>query len=275
MTVLESVLLGLLQGIAEFLPISSSGHLALAQYFFDLSEESYMLFFDVLLHLSTLTAIFIVYRKDVSEILKDMKKLFSKSSRLEISVSSPRRLAFLIVIATIPLVLVVFFNKYIELLMKSPLFIGFALIATGVILKLSDRKLKGKKNERSAYVSDVVFVGIMQAIATLPGVSRSGMTITSGLFRGFDRKFAVKFSFLMSIPAILGATILETVDAIKTGIDFSLFPIMLLGMTVAAITGYFSIKLVNRLIVTSKFGYFSYYCVTIGAVAIFVYAIKG
>ena len=127
---------------------------------------------------------------------------------------------------------------------------------------------KGRKNERTASLLDAVAVGVSQAVATVPGSSRSGMTITSGCFVGFDRKFAVRFSFLLSIPAVLGANILSIGEAVREGIDVSLLPAYIVGTLVAAVSGYFAIRLVNLLADKGKFGNFAYYCWGIGAAAV-------
>ena len=133
---------------------------------------------------------------------------------------------------------------------------------------LSDRMLNGKKTEKNMTVGDALKIGVVQAIATLPGISRSGSTITGGMAVGLNRSFAVKFSFLMSLPAVLGAVLISLVDATKEGVDVSRFPAYLLGMAVAGVTGYFSIKLVKMLSQKGKFGKFCYYCFAAGIVTI-------
>lgn len=269
MTLLMSMLLGLIQGIAEFLPISSSGHLSLAQNLMGLvtGED---LFFDVLLHLGTLAAVCIVYWRDIVEMVVDffamLRALFTKDKT--ISPKEGSRLAMMIIVATLPLVLVVFIKKYVEALYGSTLFIGFALLLTGLLLFLSDRMQRGRKNARTATMLDALIVGLAQTIAVVPGLSRSGTTIAVGMLRGFSRKFAVRFSFLMSIPAILGAGVLEIGDAVQAGIDPKLIPIYLAGVLVATVAGFFAIKLVNLLVKQGKFGNFAYYCWAIGLIAI-------
>ncbi len=263
------MLLGLIQGIAEFLPISSSGHLSLAQNLMGLvtGED---LFFDVLLHLGTLAAVCIVYWRDIVEMVVDffamLRALFTKDKT--ISPKEGSRLAMMIIVATLPLVLVVFIKKYVEALYGSTLFIGFALLLTGLLLFLSDRMQRGRKNARTATMLDALIVGLAQTIAVVPGLSRSGTTIAVGMLRGFSRKFAVRFSFLMSIPAILGAGVLEIGDAVQAGIDPKLIPIYLAGVLVATVAGFFAIKLVNLLVKQGKFGNFAYYCWAIGLIAI-------
>ena len=146
--------------------------------------------------------------------------------------------------------------------------IGVALLLTGFLLFWSDRMAKGKKTAKSATMLDALLVGVGQAIAVVPGLSRSGTTISAGLMRGFSRKFAVRFSFLMSIPAVLGANILSIAEAVQEGIDTSLLPAYLIGTAVAAVSGYFAIGLVNLLTNKGKFGNFAYYCWGIGAAAV-------
>ena len=143
------------------------------------------------------------------------------------------------------------------------------------MLFMSDRIGSGKKRANSATLTDALLVGLGQAVATVPGLSRSGTTISVGLMRGFDRKFAVRFSFLMSIPAILGANILEIGDAVKAGIDMSLIPVYLLGMAIAAVAGYFAIRLVNLLAQKGKFGKFAYYCWAVGIITIIASLVRG
>ena len=142
------------------------------------------------------------------------------------------------------------------------------LLVTGCLLFASDRVRHGRKTERSATLIDVLIVGVAQAIATCPGISRSGITISAGMLRGYDRTFAVRFSFLMSLPAVFGATLLELIDAVQAGIDTSLLPVYLVGMLVAGVVGYFAIRLVNLLAGKGKFGAFAYYCWAAGAISL-------
>lgn len=275
MTYLTSVLMGILQGIAEFLPISSSGHLALFEYFFQIENyEETQMFFTVLLHLGTLASVCVYYWHDVVgmvvEFFSMIGGLFAKDRRYgKKAVPSARRLVFLIIVATLPLFLVLPIQGKVEAAMAEPKFISVALILTGFILFFSDRVARGRKNERTATVLDAVLVGFAQGIGTLPGISRSGITISAGRFRGFDRSFAVRFSFLMSLPAILGANLLSLIKVIKAGgIDMSLIPMYLVGTIVAAVVGYFAIRLVNLLSDKGKFGAFAWYCWIVGVVSL-------
>ena len=153
-------------------------------------------------------------------------------------------------------------------------FVAFALIVTGFLLFASDRVKKGRKTEKSATLVDVLLVGVAQAIATCPGISRSGTTITAGCFRGFERKFAVRYSFLMSIPAILGANILSLKDAIGTVI-WSEVPVYLVGVLVSAVVGYACIRLLKMIADKGKFGFFAYYCWAVGALTLIMTLVRG
>lgn len=271
MTYLMSIFLGFVQGVAEFLPISSSGHLSIFQNFFgmDNPEEGH-LFFDILLHLATLVSVCIFYRREIAEICREIPGfVLSLAGRGgEKGIVPARRLLLLIIIATLPLVAVLFVNDYIELLYYNTGFIGFALLVTGCLLYISDKVTVGDKTERTATLKDALLVGIAQAIAVIPGLSRSGTTITSGILCGFDQSFAVKFSFLLSLPAILGANIFNLVDVAGEGVELSLLPVYLVGMLVASVVGYFAIGLVKRLTEKSKLKIFSYYCWGMGVLTI-------
>ena len=266
MSILSSIFLGLVQGVAEFLPISSSGHLSLFQHFFGMASADGNLFFDVLLHLGTLIAIFVYYRKELVHLIQCV---FSSQKRKEMKRLPPDgRMILMIIIATLPLFVILPIKSKVEGLYGNTIFIGVALLLTGFLLFWSDRMAKGKKTAKSATMLDALLVGVGQAIAVVPGLSRSGTTISAGLMRGFSRKFAVRFSFLMSIPAVLGANILSIAGAVQDGIDTSLLPAYLIGTAVAAVSGYFAIGLVNLLTNKGKFGNFAYYCWGIGAAAV-------
>ena len=277
MTFLSSFLLGLVQGIAEFLPISSSGHLAIAQTLLGMSDAGTVPeFFDVLLHLGTLVAVFVAYWADI----KDMVLEFFRGAGDLIHHSTPnpvppaRRLILLIILGTLPLFVVLPVKDAVQSLSNSMVFIGAALIVTGVLLFVSDRVKKGRKNERTATWLDVLIVGLGQAIATMPGISRSGMTITTGCFVGFERKFAVRFSFLLSIPAVLGANILSLADAAKAGINWAEVPVYLVGVVTAAVVGYLCIRLLRFIADRGKFGAFAYYCWAVGVLTLVLNVIK-
>ena len=271
MTVINAIILGLVQGIAEFLPISSSGHLAILNNLFGMTTtENGHMFFDVLLHLGTLISICIVYWQDIVDMFYEVLAFANLGPRAgERQERYPAaRLFFMIVLATLPLFLILPINDMLEGLYYNNVFIGMALILTGAMLYVSDKMKPGRKNENSMTVWDALIIGLCQCVATLPGLSRSGTTITAGIATGHDRSYAVKFSLLMSIPAVLGATLLELVDAFKAGIDVSLIPAYLFGMIAAMVSGVLSIGLLKMIVRKTRFGGFSYYCWVVGVLTI-------
>ncbi len=267
-----AIFLGLVQGIAEFLPISSSGHLSLLQHFFGVQNvENDHLFFSVLLHLGTLISVCIVYRKDVVDMIREfclgVGALFLPKLR-EKNPPPARRLVLMVILGTLPLLVILPIKGVVEALYTNTVFIGFALIVTGFVLYLSDQLATGRKTIRNMTVKDALLIGCGQAVAVVPGLSRSGATIASGMTCGLERNFAVRFSFLLSLPAILGANILSLSDAIKVGIDVSMLPKYIIGTVVAAVAGYFAIRLVKELAQKGKFGGFAWYCWGVGILAI-------
>ena len=219
MTYIQAIILGLVQGLAEFLPISSSGHLALLQYFFGI-ESDQVLAFTVMLHVGTLLSVFIIYWKDIKDLVVEL-------------------------IAT---------GLY-----SSLVGICLGLIFTGFILLLAERKGRQDKDIETMKFRHAVFVGIMQGIAICPGVSRSGSTLFGSLMSGLKRELAVKFAFLISIPSILGSVILEVPDALEEGVDAATIGPMIVGVIVAAISGIFAIKAMIRVVTGRRLVGFSIY----------------
>ena len=266
------MVLGVVQGVAEFLPISSSGHLSLLQYFFGMEEPDAL--YNILLHFATLVAVCAVYRRDIAEMIVEffrlLASLFTKGGRREQgSPPEARRMILLLILGTLPLFLVLPFDDAVEGLGANPVFVSAMLLVTGCILFLSDRYGGGRKNGRTATVKDVLLVGLAQGAATIPGLSRSGTTISAGMALGFERNFAVRFSFLLSLPAVLGATLLKVVKVAQGGeLDAKLLPMYLAGMVVAGVVGYFSISLVKLLADKGRFGMFAYYCWLAGAASL-------
>ena len=304
LSLLSSILLGLIQGLAEFLPISSSGHLAIAAHFMGqagIGEPPP--FFDVLLHLGTLAAVFAAYWQDIREMIVELICGVRDLARGTTPSPIPpaRRLILLIIVGTLPLFVVLPVKDFIEglgdniyIVATLPLFavlpikdwieglssniyfVAGALIVTGFLLFACDRVKKGRKTEKSATLVDVLLVGVAQAIATCPGISRSGTTITAGCFVGLDRKFAVRYSFLMSIPAILGANLLTLKDAIaEKTIIVSDIPVYLVGVAVAAVVGYLCIRLLKMIADKGRFGWFAYYCWAAGVIVLALAVVLG
>ena len=266
MSYLMAAVLGIIQGVAEFLPISSSGHLTLFQHFFGMPETDNL--FNVLLHFATLIAVFVYYWSDIWEMITEfflgIRALFVPQYRSQGEPPAARRLILLIIVATLPLFLVLPIKDYVEQIGNYPAAVSCILLLTGAVLFLSDRMAHGHKTARSATLKDALLIGVAQSVATLPGLSRSGSTIAAGMACGLDRKFAVRFSFLMSLPAVLGANVLEIKDALASNFPIEELPMYLVGVAVSAVVGYFAIRLVKSLSDKGKFGKFAYYCWAVG-----------
>ncbi len=183
-------------------------------------------------------------------------------------------MTLLILVATLPLFILLPFHSQIQRLYTNLGFIAFSLIMTGAILLISTVFFDGRKSEKTATIADAFIVGLGQAIATIPGISRSGTTITVGLSRGFKRKFAITFSFLMSIPAVLGSTFVTLISAIKAGIQWSNVPAYLIGMAVAGVVGYLALSFMKRFMATRPFTYFAFYCFGAGFITVIIAIIK-
>lgn len=274
MTIILAIFLGIIQGITEFLPISSSGHLSIFQNLLKVGEGTEgHLFFDVLLHLGTLISICVFYWKDLRAIGSDVVAMIRGDKNDEwvsgSPVKAPVRLLVMIIIGTLPLLLILPFKSRVETLFYKTWFIGLALIVTGAILFVTDRYISsGRKNEKTMTVKDALIIGLSQMIAVIPGLSRSGTTISVGQALGLNRDFAVRFSLLLSLPAVLGSTIVTLISSFKEKIDWSLMPAYLIGFVLAAVVGYFAIGLLKRIVNRGHFGKFAYYCWGAGAVAI-------
>ena len=248
MNIVQAIILGIVQGIAEFLPISSSGHLVLLQHVFGLDiENAYLLTFDIVVHLGSLVAIVIVFWADIWKLVKNP---FQK-------------MTLLLIIGTIPAVIAgLLFQSFIVNSLRSGIWLAAAFTVTGVILMVADRLPSGTKEEKDITWFDALFVGIAQAFALPPGISRSGTTIAGALGRGINRETAAKFSFLLAIIAIAGAGALDTYELIL-GDGAAIYAVglgnMIVGFIMSAVVGYFSIKFLLKLIAACRLRYFSYY----------------
>jgi len=246
----QAIFLGVVQGLTEFIPVSSSGHLVFFQSLFGLKEPQ--LFFDIMLHLGTLMAVVVFFRGDIWEIARRVRRSLKEKE------SYPSTKIFIwIILATIPTGLMgILLKDWFESLFSEPKIVGGMLLITGSILWLTRLANKEGRTIESMTWIDSILIGIAQGIAIIPGISRSGATISAGLFRGLDRELSGKFSFLLSIPAILGATVLhlrEIGTQGEIGLSF-------LGMAVAFIVGLVSLMLLMKIIRQGKISSFSYYC---------------
>lgn len=275
MTYFEAVILGLVQGLAEFLPISSSGHLALLQQWFNINEDKVLLF-AVLLHVGTLISVFIVYWRDIWELIVELcltVKDLCTGKGLRLEERPVRKLGIMIIVATIPTAIIgLLFNDLFDRLYTSVLPIGIGLIITGFLLVFAERTGSSNRGIEKMNFRNALFIGTVQGIAICPGISRSGSTLFGSLICNLDRKFAVKFVFLISIPSILGSAILETPDAIAAGVEISQIGPIIVGMAVAAVSGLIAIKTMIKIVSDKKLSYFSYYVWALGA-AVVIYSI--
>ena len=271
MSYFEAVILGLVQGLAEFLPISSSGHLALLQQWFGIREDNVLLF-TVLLHVGTLISVFFIYWKDIWELIVELCltiKDLCTGKGLRLEERPVRKLGIMIIVATIPTGIIgVLFGDFFDSLYTTVIPIGIGLIITGFLLIVAENMGEGNRGIQQMNFRNAIFVGLVQGVAICPGISRSGSTLFGSLLCNLDRKFAVKFVFLISIPSILGSAVLEAPDAIKAGFDMTQLGPVFVGMAVAAISGLVAIKAMIKIVSDKKLNYFSYYVWALGLIVV-------
>lgn len=269
---LSAVFYGVVQGLTEFLPVSSSGHLSILQNMFGTENFAASYFtFDILLHLATLIAVFIIYWRDIFSLIPAFFTMLSKLFRGKFRLAEydpNERFVIFIIIATLPLFAAVLFKDYIEFLYSSVKIIGVILIFNGVVLFVSDMFARGNKSVTEVKPHNALVVGLCQMCAIIPGLSRSGSTITGGLTQGFTREFAVKFSFILSIPAILGANILEIPKLLSTPVPKNDIIAYAAGMIAAALAGIAAMKLLIYISRHATFKVFSVYCAVVGILVV-------
>ena len=277
MTYFQAVILGLIQGLSEFLPISSSGHLALLENFFGIREDD-MLFLAVMLHFGTLIAVFVVFWKDILELLKELvvtiKDIFTGKG-LRLNERPVRKLGVMIIVSCIPTAIIgVVFGDIFEGLYSKPISIACMLVITGLLLIAAETWGGGSRNITNLNYRNSIFIGIVQGIAIIPGISRSGSTLFASLLCKLDREFAVKFVFLISVPTILGSLILELPEGIKSGVSGSEWGPVIVGVLVSFLSGFFAVKVMLRVVSNRKLKYFSYYLFAIAAFVIIYTLVK-
>ena len=268
MTWLHALFSGIIQGLTEFLPVSSSGHLVIFNALFGAGEDG-DLAFTVFLHLATLLAVCVCFRKDIWALVREFFAALGDLLKGKPNFKTPeRRLLVMIVIATIPAVLAGALIKLLDLdsMLENIFVVAAMLLLTAVFMFVIDR-LKGVYTEKDAPYRLPLLVGCLQALAILPGLSRSGSTIFGGVLGGFKKEFAVKFAFILSIPTILGAALLEGIDVIQSGaLEINLFN-WLIGFVAAAVFGVLAIQFIKLLIKNNKFWVFGVYCLLASAIA--------
>lgn len=269
MSLLYAVLCGVVQGACEFLPISSSGHLALIHSIFGRNMSGGVAF-DVLLHFGTLFAVVVVYRRDVYAILRAavgvMRKIFRGKFKLK-EAEPDERTALWLALSSAPLALAALIEDKVETLGTYPRAVGAMLVLNGAMLLLLGKKKSGTRRCSDLGAAGAAGVGLFQLAAVLPGISRSGSTIVGGEIFGLDRTEAVRFSFLLSVPAIAGANIFSAIKAVGSGASVEFLPCAV-GAASAAATGFLAIWIIKNLAESKKFGAFGIYCIAIGTAAL-------
>lgn len=267
MTILQAILLGLVQGLTEFLPVSSSGHLVLVQKLLGVNPEADFMLFSVLLHFGTLLAVVIAFWSDIKQLFLEFFRWVRDGFKIK---NQPyRRFIVMLLITIVPMFAILPVKGMLEEAMGSTLVVGIMLLVTAGLLLLSERGARGRKTEKDATWLDALIVGAMQCLAVLPGLSRSGTTMVGGLLRGFSRDFAVRFAFIMSLPVILGANILEVGDAIASAPAAPTpLHVYVIGVAVALVSGLGAIKMVRFVAKRGNFRPFVVYCTLIGLITI-------
>ncbi len=261
-TLLIAVVLGIIQGLTEFLPVSSSAHLILARAFFGWDADVFGLPFDVALHVGTLVAVMAFFRKDVAEMLAAAPSALTAGS-------GPGKLARLIVIGTIPVVIVgVLFATWLEEHLRTPAVIAVTLAIGGLAMLLAERVGTQRRDEAALTATDAVVMGIGQSTALVPGMSRSGSTIATGMLLGMTRESAARFSFLLGIPAIAAAAAKEGLHVLRTGLSHQDVLLFAVGMLTSALVGYLTIKYFLRFLAGHRLDVFAYYRLALAAVTI-------
>lgn len=277
MKILDAIWQAIIQGLTEFLPVSSSGHLSLYQHFTGNSGEG-ALMFSALLHLGTLAAVIAVFWKQIvvliTEFIAMIKDIFT--ARFSIKNAEPeRRVIFMFIISTAVLIPFYIFKGFFESFAEDASIFaeGLCFLYTAALLFMADMSDKGRKSMTDLRTPDAVRIGFFQSIALLPGVSRSGSTISAGIFSGLRREEAVSYSFILGIPAILGGGIVELKDGIEQGSGAGVLP-CIIGVIVAALVGFGAIKLVQWLMKTDRFKVFYIYTAVLGVLVIIISIIE-
>lgn len=261
MTELQAAALGLVQGLTEFLPVSSSGHLVLGQHLLAIKEPT--LLFDIAVHVGTLLAVLVVFRDDLLGMIRGLWERSEQGQR-------GRRLIMLVVVGSIPTALIgLLLKDYFEAMFSSLLAVGVSLMVTGGLLYLTRLAPKESRDLKRTGPGRALIIGAIQGMAITPGISRSGSTISIALLLGVDRKLAAHYSFLLSIPAILGALALQVKDLEPTTV--LPWTTMLVGGTVAALSGYGALRLLLKLVQGGRLHWFAPYCWALGAAALIWY----
>lgn len=253
MKYLYAVILGIVQGLTEFLPVSSSGHLILFKHLFGMDTDMFGLSFDIALHLATLGAVCVVFRERILSLIRKPLQPYT----------------YMLVIATVPAVIVgLFFDDYIESISQSGGFLGIAFLVTAAVLLIAEKLGKRKKDGEDITWKEALIIGAAQGAAVMPGLSRSGSTLAAGLLTGLKKSAALDFAFMMSIPVILGSAVIGVKNAIETPAAMD-FPVLLIGMVTAGLSGYFAIRFMLDFFKKHSLIWFSAYVAAAGIFVLF------
>ncbi|HEX2916790.1 MAG TPA: undecaprenyl-diphosphate phosphatase [Chloroflexia bacterium] len=288
MDYLQAILLGIIQGASEFLPVSSSGHLLLTQRLLNLNDQTFGLTFDVALHLGTLLALLFYFRRELLAIPRSLMRTVSGPaivaagqpgnvltgpSPLQSDLFTPRLLGQLVV-ASIPAVIVaVGFGDFIEQNVREPLVVAAMLAVFGIVMLVADRIGRKERTVQELGWVEAILIGVAQAVALVPGVSRSGITITMALFLGLRRDEAARFSFLLAMPVIAGAAAKQSLYFFGEGLTTSQAALFIVGITVAAISGYVALRFLIRFLATFSLAAFTYYRLLIAALVVLIFTV--
>ncbi|HTX61730.1 MAG TPA: undecaprenyl-diphosphatase UppP [Methanobacterium sp.] len=271
MDILQAIIIGIAQGLTEFLPVSSSAHLVFVPQLLGTQSS---LAYDTILHIATLVAVVVYFWKDVVQMLwaffSSISDILHGEFKNGLKQDNYKKLAWMVIIGTIPAGLAgILFKDFFEGLFSNIPIVGFFLLITGVLLYTSEmvsRKAIHKNNIKEMTLKNSLIIGVAQAFSIAPGISRSGATISTGLYLGLERELAARFSFLLSIPAILGAALVQTKD-ISSIVDVNTMAVVA-GFIAAVVTGYLAIKIVIKLISERDLLIFAYYCWIVGALTL-------
>lgn len=273
MSLIQSIILGIIQGLTEFLPISSSAHLVIFPYLLEWTlDQDKAFIFNILIQLGTLLAVIIYFWSDLMAILRSVIQGIKDKTPFK---EAESRLGWLIVLGTIPAGLAgLLLKDVVEELFNSPAITAILLSCTAILLILAELLTKKEKSLEKLTWKDSLLVGVFQALAIFPGISRSGATISGGLFKGYTREAATRYSFLLSIPIMLAAGLLSVIDLVKSEFFLDFLPTLLLGFVIAGVIGYLSIRWLLGYVKKNSFFGFAIYCIVIATVTLVVSAVR-
>lgn len=277
MTILEAIIQAIVQGLTEFLPVSSSGHLAIVQHLTNIEPEQSVVL-SAVMHLGTLVAVFIAFWSTIKELIMQFFSMIADISKGKFNLKDlnpEKRMIVMLIVAIIPLMAIYpIKGAYDDLMAQGNLiFLAVCFFVTGTFLLVAEKYNNGTKDASTMTYKDSIAIGIAQCVAIFPGVSRSGSTVSMSMFCGLSKKYAVTFSFILGIPAILAGGLLEVYDAFKSDAQFDILP-MAVAFVVSGITGFFAIKLISWVIKNNNFKYFAIYTYAVGVFVLVLNVIK-